>query len=290
MIPSPGLMTALMRSRLAVRRAHATIGIGERRSRGKGSGMEFMDHREYQPGDDVRHLDPHLYARTGGYFVRQYAVTRQLPIAIVVDGSASMNFGTPTKFDFARRLAAALAFAGLAGGDVIEVAVYAANRLSWSPRVRGMRRAPVIFDWLAAQSPGGAGFVGALGEGLRRLAHRGLAILLSDWWINDAEADLKVLGSLRQEIVAVHIASPQELDPAQLGTGEARLVDSESGHEIELLIDENVLDGYRTACAAWQDRVRQQIISQLGRYLPVRSDASLDRLLLHDWRRLGLIS
>jgi hypothetical protein len=88
----------------------------------------------------------------------------------------------------------------------------------------------------------------------------------------------------------VHIASPQELDPVQLGAGEARLVDSESGHEIELLIDENVLDGYRTACAAWQDRVRQQIINQLGCYLAVRSDASLDRLLLHDWRRLGLIS
>jgi uncharacterized protein (DUF58 family) len=201
-----------------------------------------------------------------------------------------MNFGTPTKFDFARRLAAALAFAGLAGGDVIEVGVYAGNRLSWSPRLRGTRRAPVIFDWLAAQSPVGSGFVGALGEGLRRLAHRGLAILLSDWWVDDAEADLKVLSSLRQEIIAVHIASPQELDPVQLGAGEARLVDSESGHEIELLIDENVLDGYRTACAAWQERVRREIINQFGRYLAVRSDANLDRLLLHDWRRLGLIS
>src|SRR5215471_6569209 len=141
MIPSPGLLTALMRSRLLVRRAHATIGIGERRSRGKGPGMEFMDYREYQPGDDVRHLDPRLYARTGSYFLRQ------LPVAIIVDGSASMAFGSPTKFDFARGLASALAFAGLAGGDVVEVGVSAGNRLSWSPRVRGMRRAPVIFDW-----------------------------------------------------------------------------------------------------------------------------------------------
>ena len=55
-------------------------------------------------------------------------------------------------------------------------------------------------------------------------------------------------------------------------------------------IDDNVLDGYRTAYAAWQDRLRQQITNQLGRYLPVRSDTSLDRLLLHDWRRLGLIN
>src|SRR5258708_9738626 len=190
MIPAAGLMTALMRSRLAARHAHATIGIGERRSRAKGSGMEFMDHREYQPGDDVRHLDPHLYARTGGYFVRQYAVTRKLLIAMVVAGSASMNCGTPTKFDFARGLAWALAFAGLAGGDVIEVGVYAANRLSWSPRLRGMRRAPVIFDWLAAQSPGGSGFVRALAGGLRRRAHQRAPIPLPHLWCQSSATAL----------------------------------------------------------------------------------------------------
>jgi uncharacterized protein (DUF58 family) len=289
MIPSPGLLTSLMRSRLLVRRARATIGIGERRSRAKGSGMEFMDYREYQPGDDVRHLDPHVYARTGGHYVRQHAVYQQLPIAIIVDGSASMNFGTPTKFDFACGLASALAFVGLAGGDVVEVGVHTGGRWSWSPRVRGMRRAPVIFDWLGAQHPAGSGFGRGLGDALPRLAYRGLVILLSDWWVDDPETDLKVLGSLRQEIFAVHVASSQELDPAQLGTGETRLVDSESGHEIELLIDQNVLDGYRTARAAWQERLRQQITNHLGRYLPVRSDSRLDRLLLHDWRRLGLI-
>ncbi|HMA74012.1 MAG TPA: DUF58 domain-containing protein [Xanthobacteraceae bacterium] len=290
MIPSPGLLTALKRSRLVARRAHPTIGVGERRSRGKGSGMEFMDYRQYEPGDDVRHLDPHLYLRTGSYFVRQHAVYRQLPVAIIVDGTASMAFGTPTKFDFARALASALAFVGLAGGDVVEVGVYAGSRLAWSPRVRGMRRAPVIFDWLAGQRSAGAGFGGALGAALPRLAQRGLVIVLSDWWIDDSETDLKVLGWLHQEIVAVHIAAPQELDPVQLGTGEVRLIDSESGHEIELLIDANVLDGYRTAYAARQERLRQQITNQLGRYLPVRSDMGLDRLLLHDWRRLGLIN
>lgn len=290
MIPPPGLLTALTRSRLLVRRARATIGVGERRSHAKGPGMEFMDHREYQPGDDVRHLDPHLYARTGSYFVRQYAVYRQLPIAIIVDGSASMNFGSPTKFDFARRLASMLAFTGLSGGDVVEVGVYAGGRLTWSPRVRGMRRAPVIFDWLAAQRVGGSGFGHALGETLPRLAHRGLAIVLSDWWVEDPEAALKALGALRQEIVAVHVASPQELDPADLGASEIRLVDSESGHEIELSIDARVLEGYRTQRDAWQERLRQQVTNQLGRYLPVRSYMSLERLLLHDWRRQGLIS
>src|SRR5207302_1394616 len=170
-----------MRSRLLVRSAKATVGIGERRSSAKGSGMEFLDYREYQPGDDVRHLDPHLFARTGTHYVRQYSVYQQLPIAIIVDGSASMNFGTPTTFDL--------------------------------------------------------------------------------------DSELKVLGSLRQEIVAVHVTAPEELDPARLGPGETRFVDAESGHEVELLIDEAVLGDYKAALAVWQDRVRQRIRHHLGRYL-----------------------
>jgi uncharacterized protein (DUF58 family) len=290
MIPSPALLTSLMRSRLLVRRAKATLGIGgERRSLHKGSGMEFMDYRKYQPTDDVRHLDAHLHARTGGHYVRQYEVYRQLPITIIVDGSASMNFGTPTKFDFACGLASTLAFVGLAGGDAVDVAVNAGTRLQWSPRVRGIRHAQEIFRWLAAQTPAGSGFGRALGEALPRLTHRGLLILVSDFWFDDLEADLKVLGSLPQEILGVHVAAPEELEPAQL-IGETRLVDAESGHEVELLIDHGVLGAYKAALANWQDRLRAQITSRLGRYLLVRSDASLSRLLLHDWRRLGLIS
>ena len=290
MTPSPRLLQSLMRSRLLVRSAKATVGIGERRSSAKGSGMEFLDYREYQPGDDVRHLDPHLFARTGTHYVRQYSVYQQLPITIIVDGSASMNFGTPTTFDFARELASALAFVGLTGGDAVQVAMHAGSRLLWSPVVRGARRAPIIFDWLSAQQPTGSGFGAALADALPRLTHRGLVILISDWWLDNLDSELKVLGSLRQEIVAVHVTAPEELDPARLGPGETRFVDAESGHEVELLIDEAVLGDYKAALAVWQDRVRQRIRHHLGRYLMVRTDTSLTRLLLQDWRRLGLIN
>jgi uncharacterized protein (DUF58 family) len=214
MMLSPGLLASLKRSRLIVRRARATTGIGERRSRRKGSGMEFVDYRKYQPGDDVRHLDPHLYLRTGDHYVREHAVEQQLPVSIIIDGSASMKFGTPSKFDFSRGLAAALAFVGLAGGDVVEVGVHASGRLSWSPRIRGARRVPVLFDWLAGQT----------------------------------------------------------------------------AHEIELIVDGDVLDSYRGAFASWQDRLRARIAAGLGRYLPVRSDANLERLLIQDWQQRGLIT
>jgi uncharacterized protein (DUF58 family) len=290
MIPSPRLLQSLQRSRLLVRRAKPTLGIGERRSAAKGSGMEFIDSREYQPGDDVRRLDVHLFARTGRHYARQYAVDQQLPITIIVDGSGSMNFSTPTKFDFACGVASALAFVGLAGGDAVQAAVHGGGRLHWSPVVRGVRRAPLIFNWMNAQQPAGSGFGRALAGALPRLAHRGLVILISDWWLDDPEGGLKILGSLQQEIVAIHVAAPEELEPARLGAGETRLIDAESGHEVELLVDQAVLDDYQRALAAWQDRLRRVVARKLGRYFVVRSDTSIEGLVLRDWRRSGLIS
>ena len=82
----------------------------------------------------------------------------------------------------------------------------------------------------------------------------------------------------------------EELDPSRLGAGETRFVDCETGHEVELLIDDGVLGEYRVALANWQERLRSHIRRHLGRYLLVPTNTSLDRLLLRDWRRLGLIS
>ncbi len=115
-------------------------------------------------------------------------------------------------------------------------------------------------------------------------------ILISDWWLDDPETDLKILGALRQETVVVHVAAPEEIEPAQLGTGEMRFVDAESGHEVELLVDQVVVDDYKRALADWQERLRRQVTRHHGRYLVVRSDTGVERLLLRDWRRLGLIS
>jgi hypothetical protein len=142
MIPSPRLLTSLMRSRLLVRRARATIGVGERRSRSKGSGMEFIDYREYHPGDDVRHLDPHLYARTGGYFVRQHAVYQQLPIVrqrVDEAGHPPNLISSP----FACALLVALPEATWS-----RLRVFGKISCYGLPGSR-IRRAPVIFDWLA---------------------------------------------------------------------------------------------------------------------------------------------
>ncbi len=293
-LPPPALLQKLARSRLLAPHVPATTGIGERRSRQKGPGLEFAEHRQYQPGDDIRYLDPHLYGRLGEHFIRQYVVYRQLPIVILIDGSASMAARPATtgqsKFAFAVSLGAALAFIGLSGGDPVAIGVQAEGRLRWSPRVSGAGRAPVLFEWLGRCAAGGtASFREALEAARPHLSAGAMLIMISDFWVDEIEAELRGLAALRQEMLAIHVLSPEEADPAMLGRGEARLVDSESGYEVEVMLDAGTLARYSDALSEWSSTLRRAFARHQGRYLSVRSDQDLERLLLRDWRSRGVI-
>src|SRR5690606_30697745 len=104
MRPPAALLERLNTTRLLPSAAQPSVGIGERRSQRKGPGMEFVDHRPYQPGDDTRHLDLHLYARTGDFMMREYSLNQQLPVTIVLDLSPSMTIGRGEKSDRSRQI------------------------------------------------------------------------------------------------------------------------------------------------------------------------------------------
>ena len=252
--------------------------------------MEFADHREYQPGDDIRHLDPHIYARFGENYIRQFEVYKQLPITILIDASRSMNYGEPNKFEYAKGLGALLGFVGLAGSDQVQFAVGTGGKVHRSPRYHGIMRAQRMFDWLEDQEieP-----TGTFGETLRTvtqsLVGRGLLIILSDWWEEDLEAELGILVATGQEVWGVQVVAPDELEPGLLGEGEVRFVDVESGHEVELAVDRTTLDRYRRSFRAWRDQIQQVLSRSHGRYLLVPTNVDPGRLVQEEWRQLGML-
>lgn len=290
MTPRPALLGRLARSKLLTRWSTASVGIGERQSREKGPGIEFSDHRTYQPGDDLRHVDPHLLARFNRHYVRQYDVYKQLPITILIDASRSMDFGEPRKFEFAQRLAAVFGFVGLAGGDQVQLGVGAGERIYWSPHFHGAQRAQQLFDWISAQKLAASGDFGAtLRAASRHVTYRGLVILLSDWWSEHAEAELGGLAAAGQEIWGLHVVTRDEIEPAGFGEGEVRFVDMESGHEVELALDRTTLERYRSGFGAWSDQLSSVFTRANGRYVLVSTDKSEDRFFIEEARHLGLL-
>jgi uncharacterized protein (DUF58 family) len=287
---SPALLTRLSRSSLAPRQALATTGVGERRSRSKGPGIEFTDHRSYQIGDDIRHLDRHVHARLGQHVIRQFALDRQMQVMILVDCSSSMAFGTPTKQRRAAELAGSLAFVALSGGDQVTVGAFAGSRIKWHPRRSSVRQAPGLFRWLETlEAAGVTDFRQAVKATMPRLLPDGLLIVISDWLADGIAEALGVWRAAGQELVGIQLLTPEELDPALLGSGPVRMRDSETGLLLDAALEPAVLERYRSELDDWLGRVRDLLYTNQGRYLQTRTDDDLERTLLRDWRSKGLL-
>jgi len=153
----------------------------ERRTKKTGSGVEFADHRDYAPGDDFRSLDWHAYQRFDRLLVRLFEEEEDLSIYIVVDSSESMGFHGGKKLRHAKKLAAALAYVGLANLDRVAIVAADTGIVTRLEPTRNKRRIFRVFDFLRRVEAGGHTDLGAA---LRTFAaqnkRRGLAILVSD--------------------------------------------------------------------------------------------------------------
>ncbi len=287
---SPALRQRLTRARLASGGATATAGVGERRSRVKGEGIEFEDHREYQPGDDLRRLDPHLYARFGEAYVRQYNVGRQLTTTLLLDASASMAYGRPSKHEFAVAAATGLSVAALAGSDAVQGAVLQGGGATWHARVSGSGRLDTVERWLTSRAPAGttdiAASVSAIGH---RLTGSGVTFLLSDLWSDGLQRLVDQLAQAGQSLVVVQVLAPDELDPARLGTGALQLSDAESGDETGVTIGPEQVESYRRLLEEWTAAARQTVLRHGGVFVTVSSDTSLEDLFMRILPSVGVL-
>lgn len=288
--PEPQLLQRLARRRLRVPRTGTYGGVGDHASVSRGSGLEFAEHRSYQPGDDLRRLDPHLEARTGELFVREFEVMQRLALTVVVDMSASMAYGSPGKSEVAARLAGALAYLGLAGADRTRVAAFAGRGLKWGPQADGVRAAGRLFDWLGRLKPEGAvDFASVARELGARLPRPGLVIVVSDWLFADCVAGLHSLRSARQEVVGVQVLAPEELQPLMLGRGALTLLDAEAGTELPVTLDAQALKRYAQDLASWQERLRTAFLGAGATWLSTSTDADLEAFILKEGAQAGLV-
>jgi uncharacterized protein (DUF58 family) len=231
--------------RLAVvaKRVAARHGRGERRTRRVGSGIEFADHRDYVPGDDLRHLDWNLYGRLERPLVRLFDEDEDLPVYLLVDASASMGLGR--KLDLARATAAALAYVALTNLD--RVAVYATSDGLGAGLglVRGKGQIHPLLTLLAGLRPAGRTDLSAAISGLvQRHRRRGVVVVISDFYDPVGfEQGLQRLRHGRFEPVVVQITATDEAVPPQ--KGELTVVDVETGEERAVTMTPALAAAYR---------------------------------------------
>ncbi len=249
----PQFLAWLENLRTRAGRVSTASGPGEHRSPGRGRSAEFSEHREYRPGDDPRQIDWRAWARLDRLFLKVFVEEREGTLSVLVDCSASMGAGGPaglatvSKFQQARRLAAALAYLGLCGLNRVSVGLLQDRLVHWQPPVRGRSQAHTLFRVLQEARPGGSTDLNAaLKEFAVRSTRPGRVVILSDFLQPGAGLEgLRALRQHREEVLVAQILDPGELAPR--AGGELRLVDSETGQSREVTLDTRLVEAYRKA-------------------------------------------
>jgi len=273
---------------LASRRLTAGRMKGERRSVRRGQSVEFADFRNYTAGDDLRQLDWNAYARLEKLFIKLFVEEEDVTVHVLVDASRSMDFGEPNKLAFARRAAAALAYLGLAHLDRVSVAFLGDGRAVSLRPLRGKARVFEVFRFLSEERHERlTGLAAAARDYAGRLRGRGPLILVSDLLDPGYLDALRDLAGTRCQLSVLHVLAPEELDPDV--PPDARLVDNETDHGVEVTGDDDLVDRYRTRLAEWQDEVAAFCARRGGSYVSVPSDLDLADLLFDALRRRRVI-
>jgi uncharacterized protein (DUF58 family) len=216
-IPDPAVLSRIDRLELEARQVVEGYLSGRHRSPRHGFAVEFAQHREYSPGDDIKHIDWKVFGRTERFHLKQYEQETNLVAWLLVDASESMAYGsgTRTKYDLAITVAAAMAYIVLNQTDSVGVAILAGNVRSFlrpSGQITQLREACRVMTEGPFTGPASLGPI--LNELAGRTGRRGIAFVFSDL-LDDAPAILDGLQHLRyqkHEVVIFHTLDAAELD------------------------------------------------------------------------------
>ncbi len=285
---SPELLARLERLELVSRRVFRGRLKGERRSKRKGQSVEFADFRNYTLGDDLRFIDWNLYARLDRLFLKLFLEEEDLHFYTLIDASASMGFGSPTKLHVAKQLAAALGYVGLCRADRVKVAALGPPAGS-APVLRGRSSMWRMIDYLNNIEPV---HNVSLAEGVKDFCLRspgnGVVLLITDLMDKAGyESALRMLVGRRMDVFLLHLLAPEELDPPL--SGDIKLVDVEDGDLAEITVSRILLKRYRETLASFIEQAKTFCARRGVTYLRLRSDEPVDRMVTSYLRTHGVV-
>ncbi len=261
----------------------------ERKTKKSGSGIEFADHREYQPGDDFRYLDWNVYQRFGRLLVRLFEEEEDLSIYFIVDASDSMKFGDGAKLKQAKRIAAALAYVGLANLDRVCIVSTTDKVLDRMQETRGKARIFKVFRFLRELQPEGqTDLRAALKTFVAQHKKRGLVVLISDLYDPQGfEEGINVLRYNKYDPFVIHVTDTREKKPDLFG--DVLLYDCETGDEREVTVTRGILDRFAEIHDEYVHEIERFCASRQVPYTQADVSQPFDELILRVFRRGGFL-
>lgn len=278
--------------RLAIRWQKSLPGLigGHNMSRFAGPGQEFLDHRHFHQGDDLRAVNWRAYLRLDKLFLKMFQTEPRVPVRILLDISNSMTTGGGTpKFDYARQLAAALAYIALLRLEFISLQPFS-DRLGDPLALGGGRqRFQPAARFLSQLSPGGrTDFLQVVRNFSARYPQRGIAIVISDF-LDDADHNkaLQYLADFGHELLLVQVWGDEDRNPPW--QGELDLEDAETGKRIQLNFDDRAREAYTEEFDKHAQGLRSLALRNGGRYVGVPTSVPVEEVLFSSLVRVGAL-
>jgi uncharacterized protein (DUF58 family) len=261
-------------------------GGGNRKSRSKGSSVEFSDFREYTMGDDFRRIDWNAYGRFDKLFVKLFMEEQEAMINVFIDSSKSMDFGSPKKSELALKMTGVLAFLALNNLDRVCINSLSKDSFKQSSPVTGRSMFDRCITFLEGISFSGETDLNAIKK--KDIRSRGMSVIISDFFSPEGtEAAIKYLLYKKQDVFLIHVLSPEELNPEL--EGQIRLLDSETGKVLDVAVTPALLKQYHKKLNEFNNNIKEFCSKMGATYIQVSSADSIDKIIFEQFTGVGVI-
>ncbi len=262
---------------------------GERRSKRRGQSVEFADYRNYVVGDDLRFIDWNIYARLERLFLRLFLEEEDLALSILIDMSASADYGNPNTALYMKRVAAALGYIGLVNYNRVSLAAITDTISAETGHMRSRRRVQQMLSFLQDLKPAGTSFLsGACKRFALANRGKGVCVILSDFFDKGGyENGLRYLAGGNYDLFVIQVLAPQEIEPDL--QGDLKLKDVEDGDTAEVSITAPLIRKYKENLNAYCSGIKEYVTRRGGTYLFTSTAVPFDTLVLNYLRERGLI-
>ncbi len=252
---------------------------GHNTSRFSGSGQEFLDHRNFHHGDDLRAVNWRAFLRLEKLFLKMFQLEPRVPVRILFDVSQSMNTGVASKFDYARKLAGALCYIGLVRLDAITLQPFSSKLHDAFNVSGGRQRFQPALNYLTALEPRGAtDFLTSTRQFISKFPQRGLILVISDFLDDaDCEKPIQYLADFGHEISLLQVWADEDRNPPW--DGELELEDAETGQRIELAFDAASRARYTADFDQYADRIERIALRNNGRYVGLSTSLPVEQAI-----------
>jgi uncharacterized protein (DUF58 family) len=256
---------------------------GHNASRFAGAGQEFLEHRNFHYGDDLRAVNWRAYMRFDKLFLKMFQVEPRVPVRLLIDVSTSMRAGAApgelSKFDYSRKIAAALVYVGLVRLDSILIQPFAARLSEPFVASGGRHRFQPAENFLRdLHASGKTTFFETARQFLGTYPQRGLTIVISDF-LDDADClhPLQYLADFGHELLLIQLWTVADREPPE--DGEVELIDAESGGRIRVAIDRRARAAYTRAFDGHAYELRKLALRNGGRYAGLSTQIDIEEAL-----------